>query len=160
MNFAMLLMYWFPLGSSAWACHVHVSLDDRGEVDPGLAFVVAFILFASAIFTLASPNKGASHFGSHAPAYALVGAAGSDRPKVAPKGGLSPWWPSTNRCHSVAGGPQPCGDVHRHGLHASAHDLETAVPRDGTGSPLGDPLRPDAKDRRDGKERRIRAKDS
>ena len=56
------------------------------KLDPGVAFVVAFILFASAIFTLASPNKGASHFGSHAPAYALVGAAGSDAQRFPRRG--------------------------------------------------------------------------
>ena len=86
MNFAMLLMYWFPLGSSAGAMSMSASTTGA-KLDPGLAFVVAFILFASAIFTLASPNKGASHFGSHAPAYALVGAAGSDRPEVRTEGG-------------------------------------------------------------------------
>lgn len=48
------------------------------KLDPGVAFLVAFILFASAIFTLASPNKGASHFGSHAPAYAVAGTTGPD----------------------------------------------------------------------------------
>ena len=53
----------------------------------GSAFVVAFVLFASAIFTLASPNKGASHFGSHAPAYALAGAASQDRPDAQPEAG-------------------------------------------------------------------------
>ena len=35
------------------------------------------MVFASAIFTLASPYKGSSHFGSHAPAYALAGRVGS-----------------------------------------------------------------------------------
>ena len=34
-------------------------------MDPGLAFLIAFVLFVSAIFTIASPNKGASHFGTH-----------------------------------------------------------------------------------------------
>ena len=56
MNFAMLLMYWFPLGSSAGA--MSMSAPTTGaKLDPGLAFVVAFILFASAIFTLASPTR-------------------------------------------------------------------------------------------------------
>jgi hypothetical protein len=35
------------------------------RMDPGLAFLLAFVLFGSAIFTIASPNKGASHFGTH-----------------------------------------------------------------------------------------------
>jgi len=47
------------------------------KLDSGVAFVVAFILLASAVFTLASPNKGASHFGSHAPAWALASTARS-----------------------------------------------------------------------------------
>jgi hypothetical protein len=77
MNFAMLLMYWFPIGSSTGA--MSMSASSAGpKLDPGVAFVAAFVLFASAIFTLASPNKGASHFGSHAPAYAIVGAVGSE----------------------------------------------------------------------------------
>ncbi len=83
MSFAMLLMYWFPMGASAGAMSMSASTT-APRLDPGVAFVVAFILFASAIFTLASPNKGASHFGTHAPAYALVGADGSDRPGVRP----------------------------------------------------------------------------
>ncbi len=86
MSIAMLLMYWFPMGASAGAMSMSASTTGP-KLDSGVAFVVAFILFASAIFTLASPNKGASHFGSHAPAYALVGATGSDRPQVRPEGG-------------------------------------------------------------------------
>jgi hypothetical protein len=46
-----------------------------GTLDPGMAFFLAFTLFASAMFTLASPVKGRSHFGSHAPAYAISGEA-------------------------------------------------------------------------------------
>jgi len=86
MSIAMLLMYWFPMGASAGAMSMSASTTGP-KLDSGVAFVVAFILFASAIFTLASPNKGASHFGSHAPAYALVGATGSDLPQVRPEGG-------------------------------------------------------------------------
>jgi hypothetical protein len=47
------------------------------RLDPGLGLVLAFTLFASAIFTLASPNKGASHHGTHAQVHAMSGAAGS-----------------------------------------------------------------------------------
>jgi hypothetical protein len=81
MNFAMLLMYWFPMGSSPGSMSMTSSATGP-KLDSGVAFVVAFILFASAIFTLASPNKGASHFGSHAPAYAVASANGSDSPEV------------------------------------------------------------------------------
>jgi hypothetical protein len=86
MNFAMLLMYWFPMGSSTGAMSMSASTTGP-KLDPGVAFVVAFILFASAIFTLASPNKGASHFGSHAPAYAMAGSTGSDSPEFRSEGG-------------------------------------------------------------------------
>jgi hypothetical protein len=72
MNFAMLLMYWFPIGATSGAMSMSAS-GTGPKLDSGIAFLVAFVLFASAIFTLASPNKGASHFGSHAPAYALAG---------------------------------------------------------------------------------------
>ena len=44
------------------------------RLDPGLSFILAFVLFGSAVFTLASPNKGASRHGTHAPAYAMSGA--------------------------------------------------------------------------------------
>ncbi len=86
MNFSMLLMYWFPMGSSTGAMSMS-SASAGSKLDPGVALVVAFILFASAIFTLASPNKGSSHFGSHAPAYAMAGVVGSEHPDVRPEGG-------------------------------------------------------------------------
>jgi hypothetical protein len=76
MNFAMLLMYWFPMGSPSPSEAMSMSASSPGgSPDPGLALFVAFTLFASAMFTLASPVKGRSHFGSHAPAYAIGGEA-------------------------------------------------------------------------------------
>jgi hypothetical protein len=87
MNFAMLLMYWFPMASSASGA---MSMSSAGpKLDSGVAFLLAFILFASAVFTLASPNKGASHFGSHVPAYALAGAVASKRTDRQDIGGSS-----------------------------------------------------------------------
>ena len=77
MNFAMLLMYWFPMGATSGSGAMSTSASGP-KLDSGLAFGVAFVLLASAVFTLASPNKGASHFGSHAPAWALASTAGSD----------------------------------------------------------------------------------
>jgi hypothetical protein len=75
MNFSMLLMYWFPMSASSTSGSMSMSGASSGpRLDGGLALVVAFVLLASAIFTLASPVKGRSHFGSHAPAYALQGA--------------------------------------------------------------------------------------
>ena len=94
MNFAMLLMYWFPMGASPQA----MSMSASGpKLDSGVAFVVAFILFASAIFTLASPNKGASHFGSHGPSYAILGVESSEGayrppPSLAVEGAIATPW--------------------------------------------------------------------
>lgn len=76
MNFAMLLMYWFPLGASSATGSMSMGGSTHGgSVDPGLVSLLAVILCASAVFTLASPIKGQSHFGSHAPAYAIPGGA-------------------------------------------------------------------------------------
>ncbi len=74
MDFAMLLMYWFPRGASSPSGAMSMSASATGgRLDPGLALVLAFSLCASAVFTLASPVKGRTHFGSHAPLYALTG---------------------------------------------------------------------------------------
>ena len=81
MNLAMLLMYWYPMGAGSVAGSVSgaMPMAHAGpKLDSGVAFVLACILLASAIFTLASPNKGASHFGSHAPSWAIASAASSD----------------------------------------------------------------------------------
>ena len=86
MSFAMLLMYWFPMGSSPGSMSMSASATGP-KLDSGVAFAVAFILFASAVFTLASPNKGASHFGSHAPASVVASGSGSDGPAVHVEGG-------------------------------------------------------------------------
>lgn len=64
MAFAMLLMFWFPAGASNHAMSMTLS-PGAARMDPGLAFLIAFVLFGSAIFTIASPNKGATHFGTH-----------------------------------------------------------------------------------------------
>jgi hypothetical protein len=77
MSFAMLLMYWFPTGSSPHAMSMTASASG-GRIDPGLSFLVAFVLFGSAVFTVASPNKGATHFGTHHGEHSLV--AASDGP--------------------------------------------------------------------------------
>src|ERR1700721_83510 len=79
MNFAVLLMYWSPMGSSSVSGSMSMASTGH-KLDPGLAFIVAFVLFASAIFTLASPNKGGSHFANHVPAYAFAVAASSEAP--------------------------------------------------------------------------------
>jgi hypothetical protein len=75
MSMSMLLMYWFPMGSST--AGMSMSASSHRMLDPGIGLLLAFIFFGSAIFTLASPNKGASHHGRHPvhhPALAAVGA--------------------------------------------------------------------------------------
>lgn len=63
MSLAMLLMYWFPMGASTSMSRAMSSAG--GHVDPGLAFLVAFALFGSAVFTLASSRKGGAVYGTH-----------------------------------------------------------------------------------------------
>lgn len=66
MSLAMLLMYWFPAGPTSRAGSTSMSMAaGASRMDPGLAFVIAFVLFGSAIFTIASPNRGATYFGTH-----------------------------------------------------------------------------------------------
>ncbi len=67
MSFAMLLMFWFPVGASAHSMSMAAMAVARSgaRIDPGLALLIAFVLFGSAVFTVASPNKGATHYGTH-----------------------------------------------------------------------------------------------
>ncbi len=76
MSFAMLLMYVFPAGASSGAMSMSMASPSHARIDPGLSLLLAIAFFASAIFTLASPNKGASHHGTHSRAYAMRVAAG------------------------------------------------------------------------------------
>jgi len=64
MSLAMLLMYRFPAGAVSHAMSMSASAGGA-RIDPGLTFLLAFILFGSAVFTIASPNKGDTHFGTH-----------------------------------------------------------------------------------------------
>jgi len=75
MSFAMLLMYVFPAGASSGAMSMSMASSSSARIDPGLSLLLAFVFFASAIFTLASPIKGVSHHGSHSRAYAMSGPA-------------------------------------------------------------------------------------
>jgi hypothetical protein len=94
MNVAMLLMYWFPMVGSAPSGGMSMSSSaGGGRLDPGLALVLAFALCASAVFTLASPVKGRTHFGSHAPLYAMAGPIAATGPQAGgsePDGASSP----------------------------------------------------------------------
>jgi hypothetical protein len=69
MSFAMLLMYWFPAGASlpgSMSMSMSMSMSTgAARLDPGVALAVAFLLFGSAIFTIASPHRGATYFGTH-----------------------------------------------------------------------------------------------
>lgn len=88
MSFAMLLMYWFPMALGSGSSGMSMGMSGSGSaahLDPGLGYLLALIFFGSAIFTLASPNKGASHHGTHLPALAMSGASGSAAP-VSPHG--------------------------------------------------------------------------
>jgi hypothetical protein len=83
MSFAMLTMYWYPpAASGAASTSMSMSSSSHGILDPGLSLLLAFTLFGSAIFTLASPNKGASHHGTHRVASTLsyVNATGTASP--------------------------------------------------------------------------------
>jgi hypothetical protein len=82
MNFAMLLMYWFPMASASSGGMSMSSSSGGGRLDPGLALVLALALCASAVFTLASPVKGRTHFGSHAPLYAMTGPVATTGPQA------------------------------------------------------------------------------
>ena len=73
MSFAMLLMYWFPMPADRGAAMVPMSMSTGARLDPGLAFILVATLCASAVFTLASPYKGASHHGTHSPLYVTSG---------------------------------------------------------------------------------------
>jgi hypothetical protein len=88
MSFAMLLMYVFPVGSTNRGVSMSMAASSSSaRIDPGLSLLLAFVLFASAVFTLASPKKGASHHGTHVRAYAMSGAAGGT---VQAPGGQAP----------------------------------------------------------------------
>ena len=74
----MLLMYAVPAGARSGAMSMSMSMasSSTARIDPGLSLLLAFSFFASAVFTLASPNKGASHHGTHSRAYAMSGVGG------------------------------------------------------------------------------------
>jgi hypothetical protein len=92
MSFAMLLMYWYPMGSTTGAVAMSMSMSPGAQkLDPGLGLALVMIFLASAVFTLASPVKGASHHGTHAFAYATIGADGREEARtIASRNGSSP----------------------------------------------------------------------
>jgi hypothetical protein len=82
MSLAMILMYVFPMATATrhGAMSMAMSGSSGSHLDSGLAALLALLFCGSAIFTLASPNKGASHHGSHRIAYAASAASGSGAP--------------------------------------------------------------------------------
>ena len=72
----MLLMYVFPAAARSGAMSMSMASTSSARIDPGLGLLLAVVFFASAIFTLASPVKGASHHGRHSRAYAISGSGG------------------------------------------------------------------------------------
>jgi hypothetical protein len=83
MSLAMLLMYWYPVGDAVRGAAMSMAMSaspTAAKLDPGLGFLLAVLLFASAVFTLASPAKGASHHGTHVPVFAIGGVATSPPP--------------------------------------------------------------------------------
>lgn len=85
MSFAMLLMFWYPVSMSAsGSMSMSMSSSAHGILDPGIGLCLAFIFLRSAVFTLASPNKGASHHGVHAAVRARVYATASNRAGIDP----------------------------------------------------------------------------
>jgi hypothetical protein len=96
MSLAMLLMYWFPFPASRGGAMASMAMATTGSrLDPGLSFVLVLLLLRSAIFTLASPYKGASHHGTHVVTTAMSAAGGSQASSSAPRGVerhiVSPW---------------------------------------------------------------------
>ena len=78
MSLAMLLMYWFPMPTATGTSMASMSMSSTAaRLDPGLVFLLVATLCASAIFTLASPYKGASHHGTHSQLYVTSGSSGS-----------------------------------------------------------------------------------
>ena len=66
MSLAMLFMYWFPAASSgSSSMSMSGSSSSHATLDPGIGLLLAFCFLGSAIFTLASPVRGASHHGRH-----------------------------------------------------------------------------------------------
>ena len=82
MSLAMLLMYAFPRGANGAMSGMSMSMQSGSRLDPGLACLLALAILASAIFTLASAKKGASHHGSHPPVFSVTGAQRAGGPEL------------------------------------------------------------------------------
>lgn len=84
MSLAMVLMYRFlpsvhePRSESM----VGMTMSTGPGLDPGLSFLLAVVILTSAIFTLASADKGASHHGRYPPVFAVSGAQRGGGPEA------------------------------------------------------------------------------
>jgi hypothetical protein len=83
------LMYAFPRGANGSMAGMSMSTSPGSRLDPGLSFLLAVVILASAIFTLASANKGASHHGSYPPVFALGGGGEGGGPEDGQRQGWS-----------------------------------------------------------------------
>ena len=132
MNFAMLLMYWFPMGSSTVPCRCQHRRPDRSLIRASPSW---WRSFSSRRRSSRWPLRTRVHRiseATHRPMPWLVHRIGWSRSSLGRRRrGRAR---RRDRRHSVAGRSQSCRDVHRHGLHASAHDLGAEVPGDGTWS--------------------------
>jgi hypothetical protein len=84
LSLAMILMYAFPGGASdasmgSMSMSMPMAMSGDARLDPAVALVFALCLFASAVFTMGSSKKGASHHGSHVLNY--VGVNGRSAPQ-------------------------------------------------------------------------------
>jgi hypothetical protein len=84
LSLAMILMYAFPGGTGdasmgSMSMSMPMPMSDASRLDPTVALLLALCFFASAVFTVGSSKKGASHHGSHVLAY--VGVNGGSAPQ-------------------------------------------------------------------------------
>ena len=118
MNFAMLLMYWFPMGASSPSGSMSMSGSTHGgSVDPGLVSLLAVILCASAVFTLGLTGKGPVPFRQP-----CTGLCHSRRSEPTRTGGADSGGRVGGGC-TLAGRCEPRRDVRGHGLHAGPDDV-------------------------------------
>lgn len=78
MSLAMLLMYLYPASMSR-SMPMSISSSAHGILDPGIGLILVLVFLGSAVFTLASPHKGASHHGTHVAVRARVYATANNR---------------------------------------------------------------------------------
>ena len=146
LSLAMILMYAFPgvasdasMGSMSMSMSMSMPMSGGSRLDPAVALVLALCFFASAVFTIGSSKKGASHHGSHVLAYAGVngGRAPQDDSK---RRSLSRPFYRRRRHDTLGRGRKPCRNVCGHGISPHSHDVrdpENPYDRRRPPSPVG-----------------------